>query len=111
MSDELPDKYEPPKNEYLVSESPDNGSIGRGIGYTLLLHLFQLPMALVFSVIMAGGFLTVFFIGLSQLVYMIPFIIYFKKQGETKTSQGLIIGASITFLLNAACTGLVFSSF
>jgi len=110
MSDELPDKPEPPKNESLEAQSPDNGSIGRGIGYTLLLHIFQIPLGIIFSIFTPGGFFIVFFIGLSQLIYMIPFTIYFKRQGENETAQGLIIGACITFLLNAACTGLVFNS-
>ncbi len=109
MTDELPDKHEPPKNESLADESPDNGSIGRGIGYTLVLHLLQLPMALIFSITPIGP-LPFFAIGLSQIVYMLPAIIYFNKQRETETAQGLIIGASITFLLNAACTGIVLSS-
>ena len=101
MSDELPDKSEPPKKEFLEDISSDRGSVASGLGQTLLLHLLQIPMAAV------TGFFSLFFIGLSQLIYMIPAIIYFRKQRETETAQGLIIGAGITFLLNAACTGIV----
>ncbi len=100
MSDKLPDKPEPPNDEFLADISSDRGSVSSGIGQTLL-HMLQIPMAAV------TGFFSLFFIGLSQLIYMIPAIIYFKKQGETETMQGLIIGACITFLLNAACTGIV----
>ena len=109
MSDELPDKPEPPKKEFLAGISSDHGSVASGLGQTLLLHLLQLPMALIFSITPIGP-LPLFAIGLSQLVYMIPAIIYFKKQRENETVKGLIIGTSITFLLNAACTGIFYSS-
>lgn len=104
MSDELPDKPEPQENKFLEDVSSYKGSVGRGIGCTVLLHLFQLPLAIFIPPI---GFFSLIFIGLSQLIYMIPAFIYFRKQGETETAQGLIIGAGITFLLNAACTGIV----
>jgi hypothetical protein len=42
---------------------------------------------------------------------MIPAYVYFRKNGETETAKGLLIGASITFLLNATCTAIVFGSF
>ncbi|WP_139488547.1 hypothetical protein [Brevibacillus dissolubilis] len=48
-------------------------------------------------------------IGLAQLVYVIPFAIYFYKNGRTNMFNGILIGAAITFLLNAACFGLFFS--
>jgi hypothetical protein len=68
------------------------GDVWKGIGLTVLLHLLQFlfPMA-------------VLFIGISQLVYMIPAMILFRK--KSGILQGLLIGAAITFLLNAACFG------
>jgi hypothetical protein len=104
MSDELPDNPEPPKDEFLADISSDRGSVVSGLGQTLLLHLLQIPMAAL------TGFATLIVIGLSQCIYMIPAIIYSNKRGEYETMKGLIIGASVTFLLNAACTGIVFMS-
>ncbi len=52
--------------------------------------------------------LPMIYIGLSQLVYMMPAILIFRRRGNTETAKGLVIGASLTFLLNAACNGLVF---
>ena len=95
----------------MFDQMEDKGSLGRGIGYTLLLHLFQFPIALVLALVPGVvPLLALFFIGLSQCLYMIPAILYFRRNGETETEKGLIIGASITFLLNATCTAIVFGS-
>jgi hypothetical protein len=48
------------------------------------------------------------FIGVSQLVYMIPAILIFRRRGDTRTAKGLIIGAALTFILNSTCNGLLF---
>lgn len=65
-----------------------------GIGLLLLLHLllFLVPVAF-------------FFISIAQLVYLIPALILLRK--NKGILQGLLIGAGITFLLNAACFGLL----
>ena len=81
-------------------------SVWAGIGLTILLHMIQIPLAFVTSGI------AVFFIGLSQLLYMIPvFVWVLVKQKEPELAKGLAIGAAITFLLNAACFGIVFSAY
>jgi hypothetical protein len=99
-----------------IVEQP-KGSIWAGLGLTLMFHfLAQVPTAFILLTILSGErglyltFLPLRYIGLSQLVYMIPVILIARRKGETQTFKGLIIGASITFLLNAACNGLVFMS-
>jgi hypothetical protein len=95
----------------MFDEHQDKGSIVGGIGLTLLLHFFQLPIGFVLALVASvHPLLSLFFIGLSQCLYMIPAIVHFRKTGETETAKGLIIGASITFLLNATCTAIVFGS-
>ena len=91
------------------------GSIWAGLGLTLLFHfVVQVSTLFILGTIVTGerglelSFLPVMYIGLSQLVYMIPAIWIARRKGETETAKGLIIGASLTFLLNAACNGLVF---
>lgn len=72
--------------------------VWKGIGLLALLHLllFLVPIAY-------------FFIGVAQLLYLIPAIIICRKnQGMT---QGLLIGAGITFLINVACFGYIFIVF
>lgn len=82
---------DPKSNE----EKPD--SVGNGIGMLLLLHLLQFPMAL-FSAWIA--------IGVSQLVYVVPYGVKLSKEGRKQSLKGLLIGAGITFLLNTACFGV-----
>lgn len=91
------------------------GSIGLGLGLTFIFHfVFQVPTFFILLSTVTGGrtFEWVTFplryVGLSQLFYMIPAVLIARRKGEAATLKGLIIGASITFLLNCACTGLAF---
>ena len=79
------------------SESVKPDSVANGIGMLLLLHLLQFPMAL-FSAWIA--------IGISQLVYVVPYAIKLSKERRKQSLKGLLIGAGITFLLNTACFGV-----
>lgn len=54
---------------------------------------------------LTGGY-SFFFIGISQLLYILPAIVLCNRDDYVK---GLIIGASLTFLLNATCTAYVMS--
>jgi hypothetical protein len=119
MSDELPppppeppppppagDAFSPPPLPLPgaappLPEPPLKDTVGTGILRLLLLHLFQIPLTVV------GGPI---WIGLSQLVYVVPQHFAFKKQGRVACIHGLWIGAGITFLLNAGCFGLVLVS-
>ncbi|WP_168118744.1 hypothetical protein [Paenibacillus sp. HB172176] len=67
-----------------------------GMGLLALLHLllFLFPIAF-------------FFIGIAQIVYLLPAALILRER--TGIVQGLLIGAGITFLLNAACFGLLIS--
>ena len=91
------------------------GSISAGLGLTLVFHLLaQVPTFFLLLLIVTGeeGLILAFgplmYIGLSQLLYMIPAVLIFRRRGDTETAKGLIVGASITFLLNATCNGLVY---
>jgi hypothetical protein len=75
--------------------------VGTGVLRLLLLHLIQIPLAVV-----AGPL----WIGISQLFYVIPQHFAFKKQGRNACIRGLWLGAGVTFLLNAACFGVVMAS-
>ena len=84
-----------------VSSSKD---VWRGIGLALLLHLIQIPFTFItymFSLI---------FVGVSQLVYIVPAIVVYRRNGRPGVVKGLIIAAAITFLLNATCTAIFFAT-
>jgi hypothetical protein len=91
------------------------GSLWPGFGLSLLLHLFQIPLVILILIFSKGedqlyALFSILFIGVSQLIYMIPAIAIAAVKGKSHIVKGLIIGASIVFLLNAACMGLVFGS-
>lgn len=78
----------------------NNVEVWKGIGLTVLLHFFQL-----FGYWMS--FAPALFIGLTQLLYMVPALVYFTRKSRSGIVQGLTIGMAVTFLLNAACFGYV----
>ena len=70
-----------------------------GVGIFLARHLqaFGIGMWLIF------GF------GVTQLIYMLPAILIARRRGRTGIAKGLIIAASLAFLLNASCFALFWS--
>ncbi|MEG4320985.1 MULTISPECIES: hypothetical protein [unclassified Microcoleus] len=54
--------------------------------------------------------LSIFGIGLVQIIYVIPAIIILSRQRQFAVMKGVIIGAVITALLNGGCW-LLFASF
>jgi hypothetical protein len=91
-------------NNRMMEERSQQREIWRGIGLALLLHLIQIPFAFVTS------FISLIFIGVSQLVYLIPAILHYRSLGRRGVVKGLIIAAAITFLLNATCTAIFFAA-
>jgi hypothetical protein len=96
--------YNPPPYTGYPGGPPPRRSrdVWRGVGLAFLLHLLQAPLG-----VLSYG-VTIIFIGITQLVYLIPAIVVFSKKSRPDMVKGLLIGGAITFLLNAACTGLFF---
>jgi hypothetical protein len=88
-----------------IVEEEYKGSVGWGVSQILLFHLLQVPPAA-----MTFGF-SLAVMCLSQLAYVIPAIIVARRKGHEDTVKGIIIAASVTALLNIACTGYVFYNF
>jgi len=93
-----PESHPEPRPEEQRSRQED---IWRGVGLALLLHLIQLPLAAV------TVFFSLIFMGISQLLYIVPAIFIYRRKGRPGVVIGLIIAAAITFLLNGACSALV----
>lgn len=83
-------------------EGEYKGSVAWGIGQILLFHLLQIPLAFMTM------YLSLAVICLSQLAYVIPAIVVARRKGHEETVKGIIIAASVSALLNVACTGYVF---
>ena len=98
-------------NPVPIPIRPD--SIKAGVRTALLLHLAALGFCLMISmmtrVIPTFGalLLPLIFVGLSQLVYLIPAAVMQKRRGRPQAMKGIILVAAITLLLNATCTALV----
>jgi formate-dependent nitrite reductase membrane component NrfD len=71
------------------------------LGFTWLLFLMQ-------SIFNSGTIglifiISVFWIGIAQFVYLIPFMLFFWRRHRFELVKGMVIGASVTALINSAC--------
>ena len=83
----------------------------------LALHLLWVPVLLLLGLLADNGaaqeaivplmLAPLLFIGVAQLLYVGPAFWWTRRRGFVRLAQGLLIGAGITFLLNAACWGLI----
>ncbi len=81
-------------------------SLGVGLGLIWLLNLGQLILGGITLAIGIGAVIIAGF-GLVQLAYVIPLAIKAKRTGKRERMKGIIIAASVTFLLSIACWGVV----
>jgi hypothetical protein len=44
-----------------------------------------------------------FGIGVSQLLYLIPIILFFQRRGRSEVIKGIFLGALLTIILNGSC--------
>lgn len=94
-----------------VPERSSGVEIAKGIASCLLLNGLHLGIAwlllritdffFIFSILLIAGF------GVLQLIYVIPLMVVFRRKGRRDFAKGIIIGASLAFLLNATCFALV----
>jgi hypothetical protein len=100
------------------SEKKPVSDSAKGIAYTFGLHLILAAILSLIFVIQGategGIYAPLSLIGITQWVYIIPVVVIVRGKGRAELAKGLLIGAAITFLLNAACAGItlyaVFSS-
>ena len=102
----------PENNLFSYNQKEPEGSYGYGILLAFGLNAaFALIMIVIFSLLydFSRSFLAppLAFIGVSQWIYIIPAIVLAFAKGKSHLVKGLLIGAGITFLLNAACAGAV----
>jgi hypothetical protein len=90
-----------------MSENPKQNEtieVLKGLGLSVLLHLIQAPF-------LAFGPILLMLIGASQLIYQVPAFFILRSRGRMGMAKGILIGGSLTLLLNAACFGLFMSMF
>ena len=74
-----------------------------GVLLCFALHLTPLLLLQVGLILLAG-------VGITQVLYILPAYLIAKNKGEMGIAKGLLIGAGITFLLNATCFGVIIVS-
>ncbi len=88
--------------------------VAKGIASCYALNLLHLGLAWL-DLISARGFdarfifavrLIVWF-GLLQFIYVLPLVFVLRKKGRSNVAKGMLIAATINFLLCAACWGSI----
>ncbi len=83
-----------------------------GVGYCFGLHAIFAALLAVFYLLQGAEngaiFVPLWFLGVTQSVYIIPVLVVARAKGSSEIAKGLFVGAAITFLLNAACVGYTF---
>jgi hypothetical protein len=72
----------------------------QGLGFSFLLHICQAILGPL------TNWYSLQYIGLGQLLYIVPAIWWCRRNKQDDFAKGLIIGAALTFLLNASCTAM-----
>ena len=96
-----PERYPPQPPHAGPPRSPEDSGLNVLLGLVLAVCLVavQIPLWIVAPVTIAMG-------GLVQVVYIVPLSLLFHRLRRPNLTKGLIIGASVIFLLNATCLGL-----
>jgi hypothetical protein len=45
------------------------------------------------------------FLGIVQIIYLLPAYFYFARKGRSEVCKGLLVGGLVSFMLNGACSG------
>lgn len=98
----LPDFFENPEEDKKQDPPPrvHSTEVFKGIGILLLFHLLLIFVPISY-----------FFIGIVQIVYLVPAVAFAFAVKRVGIGQGLLIGGAVTFLLNAACFGVIMFGF
>jgi len=107
---------EPPPTRWFDRVAASLGdSAGRGIAFALLATIAGFVVALSCLIVpVVGQWLCIAFggaPGLAQLVWIVPLDRWAARRDRSQLRKGLWIGASVVFLLNSACWGLVTTQF
>jgi hypothetical protein len=95
----------------MSSPVPPRDKLGVDAGLGMAVALNGGAVLILFALIAApeiGYYFTaaVPFLGVVQILYMVPAVIIARRRDQPNVAKGLIIGAVVTFLLNAACWAL-----
>lgn len=91
-------------------EKSNRGSVAAGLGIGCLIQILVLAIALALLSLPSArnGYETklIGLLGIIQLIFIVPAVVYASKRQQSRTVQGLIIIACIGFLIGGIC-GLI----
>jgi hypothetical protein len=94
-------------NHAHEAQKPHSGA-GKGFLLGCGLHIVAIPLLLLISTAESSALGAVLFVGLAQLIYMIPAFFVAKSKGVSRDFlKGLVLSAVVVFILNAACFGIL----
>jgi hypothetical protein len=85
----------------------DPGSVGKGVGIVLGCVVGAVFVGIMLATLLPAALVLLLGIGVVQAAWIVPIWRYYRNMGETETVKGLLIAASVVFLLNASCWGTV----
>lgn len=86
---------------------PYVGSVGKGVAIVLGSTVGAFFMGFLLASFWAPiGIALLLGVGVVQALWVVPLWLYYRRTSETETAKGMLIMASIVFLLNAGCWGL-----
>ena len=85
-----------------------NGSILEGIGCGVLVSVIAPVLLVIGALVFNTTWLAaIIFIGVTQLLWIVPLVVMFWRKGRYETAKGITIVAAIVFFINAACGVLI----
>jgi hypothetical protein len=98
-----------PPDPLVAPTAVGSKEVAKGFG---IIWLWNLGHLIISGITMTIGVGAVLFMGFAviQLAYVIPLIKKARGKGLHDRAKGMIIGASVSALLSAACYGVVFIS-
>ena len=105
--------YEPPQTTQGSVRS--SGSVLLGIVLACVLHGVAVGVSCAFTALFLDvaetGLVPFLFVGVTQVVYLGPAALFAFSMKRHRTLTGIAIAAAVTFLLNAACFGVLLLGF
>ena len=78
-----------------------------GLAAGLVVWLVLLMVALAGPTLAGWALVPAIFIGLTQFAYMAPLWIWNRLRGNLAFAKGLLVSASLIFILDSACVGVL----
>jgi hypothetical protein len=99
----------------VATKNDGTGSLLAGLAICWLLNIAQLGIGWLLLVadvrMLPAYYVLVWAIGVAQVGYVLPLWRLLARKGLSRTAKGLLIGASVTALVNAAVAAVILAHY